>query len=108
MSSVPVIDYTNQLSIIDRDLWQSQNAQTADIKSHADRNNFQNEYRGNRANDYTNNHITESTKDLLNNSERQNFQNEYRGNRSFDYLNNHITTAATDGLAAVERTGISN
>jgi len=105
MSSVPATDYTSQLNLIDRDLWQSQNAQTADLKSYADRQNFQNEYRGNRAFDFTNNHMTESTKDLLNNSERQNFQNEYRGNRAFDYLNNHITTAAADGLAAVERTG---
>ena len=65
MTSVPVIDYTNQLNLIDRDLWQSQNAQTADLKSYADRNNFQNEYRGNRAFDYLNNHITTAAADGL-------------------------------------------
>jgi len=64
-SSVPVIDYTNQLNLIDRDLWQSQNAQTADLKSFGDRNNFQNEYRGNRAFDYLNNHITTAAADGL-------------------------------------------
>ena len=98
----------NAVNTLDRDLWKSQNAQTGDLINHSDKINYANEYRGNRAFDYTNSHIRETENELKGLANKNNFENEYRGNRAFDYTNAHIREAATQGLAAVERNGTAN
>ena len=59
----PTLDYLQQLQVlssintVDRDLWKSQTNQSNDLLNHAERMNFQNEYRGNRSFDGLNNRV---------------------------------------------------
>ena len=115
-------DYMSQLQIlsavknVDRDLWKSNNAQTVDIITNAERVNFENEYRGNRAFDYLNNHMTQVGADGLASTERNGAANLVAGERNAGYVNaqneriaamlgNQNERIGASGIATTEKVG---
>ena len=124
VNSPPGIDYFQQLqsmgaiNTVDRDLWRSQHNQTADILNHADRANFTNEYRGNRAFDYLNQHITSAAADGLAAVERNGTANILAGEKNYGLLNsqneriaammgNQAERIGATGIATTEKVGAS-
>lgn len=106
----------NAVNTLDRDLWKSQNAQSSDLLNHAERANFQNEYRGNRAFDYTNAHIREAAAQGLAAVERNGTANLVAGERNAGFLNaqneriaamlgNQYERIGASGIATTEKVG---
>lgn len=121
-NSNSTLDYLQQLQVlgsvntVDRDLWKSQNAQTADLINHSDKLNYANEYRGNRSFDYLNSHITDATSQGIAAVERNGTANLVAGERNAGFLNaqneriaamlgNQSERIGASGIATTEKVG---
>ena len=108
-------DFYQQVNSLDRDLWRSQNDQTDTLKNYAERMNFTNEYRGNRAYDGLNTNINTAEKDILSSIDRNAATGLVAGERNYGYLNSQaerlsgLNGSKIDGAtAAVLTTGEKN